>query len=359
VAVDLGMLRTVGAVGALENVLWGVSLQNLGKWYAPFDGFGQIPSAFTPAAGVSFTAFSNDWARVETAGTVSVPGFRNLRAGLSGKVTLFDAFALHLGWKLDLRQLIDPAIANRSLIPSFGLSGSFRTGLAEEGFVSERGWTETEIRAQTAAAQLYNGIWAFAGGINAPLGIIDTAGPQVTITYPEPVYISPNNDGTKDSLTIPIGIEDERFVMGWWFEVADSSGVVRTLRNKDDRPENAGFQSVVDRITAVQAGVQVPESIRWDGTADTGEIVDDGRFRFRLSAVDDNGNVGTSGWFEVYVDATSPDIVLLAAGEGDRVISPNGDGNKDTFEISHTASVEELWTGGIVNSLGNVVRTYS
>lgn len=359
IALDLGIVRTVGNVGSFEDFVWGAAFQNIGKWYDPFDTYGRLPSAFTPSGGVSFAAFRNDWLTLQAAGTLSAPGFRNIRAGVTGKATLFDAVAIHAGWKLDLRQLVDAGIDQRSLIPSFGISGSFRTGLGSDGVASERGWSESEIHTQTGAAPLYNGIWAIGAGFNAPLGIIDTTGPDVTIDYPDTLVISPNNDGTQDALTIPVGITDDRFVMEWWFEVENDSRVVRTLRNKDERPENEGFQSIVDRIVSVQAGIQIPGAIRWDGSGDNGETVPDGTYRFRLSAADDNGNIGSSPWYTVEVDATAPVVVLDPPDESDRIFSPNDDGNKDVIAIGQSGSVEELWRAEIVNALGTPVYSRS
>jgi flagellar hook assembly protein FlgD/outer membrane protein OmpA-like peptidoglycan-associated protein len=359
-AIDLGMLRLAGTLGPFEDFTWGFALQNFGKWYKPVAASGPLPSAFTPAGGLSFTAYRNEWLQVQTSGSLSAPGFQNLRAGLTGRVTLFDVVSLHAGWKVDLRQIIDPAIATRSFIPSFGISANFRTGLGEEGFAADRGWTETELKTQAGAAPLYNDVWAIGAGVNAPLGIIDRIGPEVEITYPKTENISPNNDGTSDALTVPLTIQDERFVMSWRFEVIDSDGaVVRTIRNKDDRPENAGFQSIVDRLLDVRTGIQIPESIRWNGVTDDGEIAPDGEYTFRVVAEDDNGNLGVSDVPSVVVDSTPPEITILAVADRDRIFSPNGDGNKDVFTIGQTGTSETLWRAEIVNSLGTSVRSFT
>jgi len=358
-AIDLGMLRLAGTLGPFEGFTWGFALQNLGKWYDPFDDFGALPSPFTPAGGVSFTAYSNNWLEIQASGSVTAPGFRNLRGGVSGRATLFDTVSIHVGWKADLRQIIDPLIATRSFIPSFGITANLRTGLGEEGFAADHGWTETELQTSAGAAPLYNGVWAIGGGVNAPLGIIDTHGPEVRLTYPEVRHISPNNDGTFDALTVPISITDERFIMSWRFEVSEPDGTtIRTIRNKDERPENEGFQSIVDRLLEVRTGIQVPETIRWDGSTDNGEAAADGIYTLRAVAADDNGNLGVSEAYQVIVDSTAPEITLVAAEDRDRIFSPNGDGNKDTFAIGQFGTAEELWQAEIVNSLGTAVRLF-
>ncbi|MEE8441588.1 MAG: gliding motility-associated C-terminal domain-containing protein, partial [Spirochaetia bacterium] len=195
--------------------------------------------------------------------------------------------------------------------------------------------------------------------MNAPLGIIDTRGPEVDLTPAPMRYISPNNDGTFDALTVPVSITDERFILSWRFEVIEPDGtIIRTIRNKDERPENAGFQSIVDRLLDVRTGIQLPEYIRWDGSTDNGEIAADGAYSFRVVAEDDNGNLGTSEAYEVIVDTTAPVITLVAPENRDRIFSPNGDGNKDTLSIGQSGTVEELWQAEIVNALGNAVRSF-
>ncbi|MFW5849756.1 MAG: FlgD immunoglobulin-like domain containing protein [Spirochaetota bacterium] len=357
-AVDLGVVREMGSLGFMQNVRWGVALQNMGKWYEPLVGASALSGPFTPVAGVNFDAVSNDWLTVRASGSLSAPAFQNLRLGVGGRATFFDTVSLHAGWKADLRQLIEPQIARRSLVPSFGLSVSFSAGLGEEGFAAERGWTRTEVRTAVVAAPLYNDVWAIGGGINAPLGIVDTEGPRVSIDYGQPVAISPNNDGTQDALVVPIEISDERFVVGWTFEVRDEHGeIVRTIRNKDDRPENTGFQNVVDRVVEVRTGVPVPREIRWDGSTDDGDTAPDGEYSFQLLAADDNGNRGSSAAYRVVVDTTPPRVDVVAPAAENRVFSPNGDGIKDTFPVVQSGSVEREWFAEISNASGRTVRT--
>ncbi|MFW5685910.1 MAG: FlgD immunoglobulin-like domain containing protein [Spirochaetota bacterium] len=360
VALDLGLIHAAGNYGFMENLRWGFALQNVGKWYSPLSTAGALPSPFTPAAGIDFTAVSTDWLEVQASGSLSAPAFQNLRLGLGARATLFDTVALHAGWKADLRQILEPQIDQRSLIPSLGLSVTFTAGLGDEGFAAERGWTETQVRTSAVAAPLYNDVWAFGGGINAPLGIIDTTGPRVSVDYDSPRTISPNNDGTQDALIAPISITDERFVVGWVFEVRDEAGeLVRTIENKDDRPENTGFQNIVDRIVEVRTGVAIPEQIRWDGSTDSGDRAEDGEYSFQLFAVDDNGNRGSSSRYRVFIDTTAPVVEVDAPPAEERIFSPNDDGNKDTIAIAQRGSIEDEWTAEIVNASGRAVRTFT
>ena len=358
-ALDLGLVREMGDYAGLKDFRWGVALQNVGKWYTPGTESGPLPAPFTPVGGVAFDAISTDWFRLGFSTTMAAPAFQNVRFGIGTRMSFWETVVLHGGWKADLVQLIDDTVDRRSLVPSFGLSFRFRAGFGEEGFAGRPEWSETEVRPTLAAAPLYNDVWAIGAGINAPLGIIDVVGPEVTVTYPQRVYISPNNDGIQDALTFPITITDDRFVMEWVFEVFDSAGArVRTIRNIDDRPENTGFQNIVDRILAVQTGVPVPPQIRWDGRTDDGSVAPDGTYRFQVSAVDDNGNIGTSGVYTVHVDTTPPRVDIASIRGDDLIFSPNDDGIKDELIIDQTGSEEDLWTAQILNASNRPIRTF-
>ena len=359
-ALDLGMYRYGAAFSVLRNVEWGVAFRNIGKWYEPVSTDSALSTPFTPAVGMAFDAVDTDWLTLRAGATLTAPGFRNVRLGLNARAVLFNVVSLHGGWEIDARQLLDSGIASRSLIPSFGLSVTFRTALGEEGFAASRGWTQTEVTTTTSAAPLYNGVWGIGAGINAPLGVVDATGPVIEVTYPETEYVSPNNDGEQDALIVPIAITDERYVVQWQFEVLDSSGeVVRVIENKEDRPENAGFQSLVDRIVAVDSGVSVPEEVRWDGYSNAGTLAPDGNYTFLLRAFDDNGNTSTSQEYRVVVDATAPAVEIGEMTSTERIFSPNGDGNKDELTIQQSGSSEDSWSGAILNASGAVVRTFT
>ena len=179
------------------------------------------------------------------------------------------------------------------------------------------------------------------------------------------IYISPNNDGVKDALEFPIQIRDKRYVQSWAFIIENEAGeVVRTIENKDSRPEmetTGGFagvmRSIWRMITRVKRGIAVPETLRWDGTMDSGAVAPDGKYLFHVTASDDNGNTSATERIAFYVDNTAPEISALPpAGPDGMVFSPDGDNNKDTFEIAQSGSAEDLWEIAIFNAAGAAVR---
>ncbi|HUX13428.1 MAG TPA: gliding motility-associated C-terminal domain-containing protein [Spirochaetia bacterium] len=358
-SVDLGVLGLAGRVGALKNFRWGIVMRNMGKWYTPVPGRSPMPAPFTPAVGVGFDLIDNPSVTAGVTTDLSFPSFQNVRLNLGGTLSLWGTVDLNAGWQLDMRSLLDRSLPQRSLLPSFGVSVTIKTDLKQKsGFIAEQGWNQSEVRTRMSAAPLYGNVWGFGLGVNAPLGIVDHTPPVISVDYPETRYISPNNNGIQDALEFPVSIKDSRYVMGYLLRIEDESGkVVRIIANKENRPENKGFQNVIDRLTAVKSGVPIPATLRWDGTADSGKVVPDGTYRFSVEAWDDNGNRAISKPYLVVVDDTPPVASVSVRAPDDLIFSPNGDGNKDTLAIEQTGSVEKLWTGEIVNAEGKTVLT--
>jgi flagellar hook assembly protein FlgD/outer membrane protein OmpA-like peptidoglycan-associated protein len=179
----------------------------------------------------------------------------------------------------------------------------------------------------------------------------------ITIDTEGTKYISPNFDGVKDDMVLPLGITDERYVKGYRFVVTDSSGTaVRTILNKEDRPENRDFKNILSRLAYLKTGITIPSTIRWDGTSDAGGVVPDGTYRYHVEAWDDNNNLGKSPEGTVVVDTVAPSVTSSAAY---LIFSPDGDGNKDTLPIQQAGSSEDTWVGTFRDIEGNAVRTYT
>ena len=173
-------------------------------------------------------------------------------------------------------------------------------------------------------------------------------------------YISPNNDGIKDIVEIPVRISDSRYIKGFSFIIEDENGQeVKRIENKEKRPENTGLANFFQRLFYVEKGVDIPEKIRWDGIGDNGEVVPDGYYSFYMEAWDDNGNKSATDRYGLVVDNTPPQIVIEEIDAEQKIFSPNNDGNKDSLTISQTGSSEDKWSGEIKSSDGNVYKNYS
>ncbi|MFW6214975.1 MAG: OmpA family protein [Alkalispirochaetaceae bacterium] len=359
VSADLGGVYDLGNLGFLGESTLGFALLNSGKWYEPVEGRTGVPSPFTPAIGLSSQLLEDDNWSLRVGGDVRFPSAQNGRVNLGARLSFREVFSINGGWGIDARQLFDENVELRSLAPSVGISVRIASRIpGESRFIEEQGWNRSEVTTHASVAPLYNGILGTGFGLEAALGVRDTEPPQITVGYEpgELRYISPDNDGVQDDLTFDLSIEDERYVRGWTLFVYDEQGeVVREIRNKDDRPENSGLQGILDRIVAVERGVEVPPQLSWNGRSDSGERVADGSYTFVVTASDDNGNSSRIEQRRFVVDTTPPRARITEIGQDERIFSPNGDGNKDELLITQEGSEEDLWEGEITNAQGEVV----
>ena len=171
------------------------------------------------------------------------------------------------------------------------------------------------------------------------------------------VYISPNNDGVQDELIVPLKISDKRYVSEWSFVVTDETGaVVRTIGNKESRPEKLTFKTFFKQLFKPKQGILIPSTVMWNGVTDAGQTAADGTYFYYVTAADDNGNVNKTPLYTVVVDNTQPEIELIQPSESAKTF---GAGNKAEIAIKQSGSMEDLWLAEIVDNEGNVVRTFS
>lgn len=177
----------------------------------------------------------------------------------------------------------------------------------------------------------------------------------------ETLYISPNNDGIQDELIIPIKISEKRYVAEWALVITDESEqVVRSIGNKEKRQEMpTGFWNTIKwfgkQLVTPKQGVEVPETVMWNGILDSGETAPDGIYYYYVTATDDNGNQSKTVPLKVVVDNTEPEINLVPPKESAKIF---GAGNKPTLKIEQSGSIEEIWTAKVLDNLSNAVRVW-
>lgn len=168
-------------------------------------------------------------------------------------------------------------------------------------------------------------------------------------------YFSPNNDGVLDEFVIPLKISDKRYITSWQLVIVDETGnTVRTIGNKVALPRKLGFKSFFTQLGAVKKGVDIPESVSWNGAMDNGETAPDGTYFYYFTASDDNGNEGKTDLYPVVIDTVAPMIALTQPS--DKIF---GEGTKSEFRIRQTGSIEDEWTGKFKNAAGETVRTFT
>jgi flagellar hook assembly protein FlgD/outer membrane protein OmpA-like peptidoglycan-associated protein len=366
VGLDLGFLHLPGDIAFLKDFRWGISIRGLGLGYAPPENTRQFPAAFTPSIGANFKIIDMDNFSIAFSPDVSLPGIipinpdqsANLRVTLGSEIVLFDTIFLGGGLVYDYLEFQDEN-SDRPFY-TFGGAVKFKLPVSEKiEFldISERGWDRSEIKANIAAVPLQNDRWAFGAGFNIPLGVTDTSPPEIKIETDEEFYVSPNHDGVQDTIVLPLEITDKRYIKGYRFVITDQDNtIVKEIENKEARPENVDFSGVMDRLTYIKKGIEIPENIRWDGRSDQGTIVPDGKYSYYMEAWDDNGNTGKSPVGTVYIDATIPVAEVSAPYV---IFSPNNDGNKDILPLEQTGSEEDTWKGVVTNFEGEEVALFT
>ncbi len=347
---DLGFLSMLGDVGFLKDFRWGAAFRNIGKAYSAGTGPFGTPPAFTPALGASFALIKTNTLALSFAPDISFPTLRDLHLNVGMEFGVADVFFINAAYQFDSDQTFGSS-PSRQFPLSVGMSLKLN-GLG----VKTAGQEVTEFKSTIGAAALADKIWGFGMGVNVPLGVRDVTPPVITLDTQGEKYISPNFDGVKDDLVLPLSITDDRYVKGYKLIITDSSGAaVRTIQNKEDRPENHDVQNLLVRLAYVKSGIAIPRTIRWDGMGDAGTVVPDGTYRYHMEAWDDNGNQGKSGTGTVIVKNAPPKVTVNASY---LIFSPDVDGNKDTLPVQQTGSHEDTWTGTVQDISGQMVRTY-
>ncbi|MGA2765471.1 MAG: FlgD immunoglobulin-like domain containing protein [Spirochaetia bacterium] len=357
---DLGFLHIPGDLGLLKDFRWGAAIRNITfKGYNASNAPGSLtnPPVFTPAVGAHFSLIRTAPFVLSLDPDISFPSFQDLQATIGADILIANFLILSGSYMYDLRQAagIEPS---RSLPFTFGVSFKITTNIQQNiGSLNatEQGWNRSEVTSTAVAAPLENGVWAFGLGANVPLGAIEKNPPAIGLDTNGEKYISPTLVGGKVDLILPLSITSKRYIKGYKLVIQDSSGTpVRTIQNKEDRPENRDLGNLVKRLFYVKSGIPVPSSIRWDGTSDKGTVVPDGTYQYFVEAWDDNGNIGRTPLGTTIVKTVPPQISVSAQY---LIFSPTGEGTKAALPVHQTGSKEDLWSGVIKDAAGGTVRT--
>ena len=153
-------------------------------------------------------------------------------------------------------------------------------------------------------------------------------------------YFSPNLDGNKDSILIPLIIKDE-FLEKWKISIYEKKGKnYRLIRvfdsiNVKEIP-NLTSKKFIKRIFEKKSPVSIPQNIEWDGYTRIpkdkkrekfkSSKAKDGLYYYRITAIDEAGNTSRSSLVPIYLDTITP---VAKLNNLETIFSPNGDGNKD------------------------------
>lgn len=179
--------------------------------------------------------------------------------------------------------------------------------------------------------------------------------PQIPPISSGTQYLSPNGDGVKDEAAIEFSVKiyvksKEGYVPEYGLQISDESGkVLRQIVEKEKR--DIGF------FAALFSGYKefnLQRKVTWDGLDESGKPFPDGTYNLSIWVVDANGNRQDTSLDDFVIDTAPP--TAKVQGPEKMLFSPNGDGNLDTFTITHVeATEEESWKGEIRDNAGAVV----
>jgi flagellar hook assembly protein FlgD/outer membrane protein OmpA-like peptidoglycan-associated protein len=149
-------------------------------------------------------------------------------------------------------------------------------------------------------------------------------------------YLEFSPDGVGRKVVLPVEQSGSREQL-WTGTFLNASGqAVRTLRWQES----------------------APGSFAWDGRDDSGKLVADGTYSYRLASTDPAGNTGSAALERIVVN-TAPTPAALSIDEV--AFSPNGDGVKDSLGLSLSVPVKagiERWSVVVKDSAGRAKRSY-
>jgi len=165
--------------------------------------------------------------------------------------------------------------------------------------------------------------------------VLKNAPPQITV---EPIddsarVFSPGGGGSKNTITI------------------------RQSGTPEDAWESGIYNVAGEKVRSFEAQNGAPRPRVWDGKDDSGAIVGDGVYSYRIEATDRAQNSAEAAMENIVVNTIRPAVNVVVA---DPWFSPNGDKVKDTLTLSLTVPVKEEVTGWniqIKDRQSNTLRT--
>ncbi len=172
-----------------------------------------------------------------------------------------------------------------------------------------------------------------------------------------PAYISPGNPDTgKDTLqieNIKLNIQDNAAIRRYELRIYNKRGEV-IYSVAEENLEGRGFVGELLNLGEIPS-VSVPQSMVWDGTDSSGQVVVDGEYFYQLYVRDSFDKVSSTAPLAVAVDTVAPEIVRMRSDM--LIFSPNGDGKRDSINFDIQTGPGESWTVEILDKSG--VAVYS
>ena len=162
---------------------------------------------------------------------------------------------------------------------------------------------------------------------------LDTREMSVQLTVSEDAF-SPDSNGVKDEITFFTAVDNPSGLESWTWDILSESG---------------------DEIIFSRSGEStIPESFIWKGEGRSGEAPD-GEYKGKLSLVYLKGD-RPEAFSSTFIKDTSAPVLELSSDK--TLFSPDGDGLGDSVTIRQSASAESEYSAEIINSKGDVIRSW-
>ncbi|MAG14069.1 MAG: hypothetical protein CMN78_05685 [Spirochaetales bacterium] len=165
--------------------------------------------------------------------------------------------------------------------------------------------------------------------------VVDNTPPEVTVTQPEPMIFSPNNDGNLEDVSI-----------------AQSDG------SSEDLWEGVILDEADTTVKTYYWENAAPETFTWYGKNDENESAPDGVYSYRITATDRAGNSFESSFDGIELSTVETPISISFDG---KFISPNDDGAADSLGVTLQQDVGDGivdWKLFFADDEGVTVRTF-
>lgn len=163
---------------------------------------------------------------------------------------------------------------------------------------------------------------------------LDTTKTEIILAASDTI-ISPDGNGTQDSITFTPVVKVNTNIVKYNFEIKNAKG---------------------QTVYTQKADTNIPSGITWNGKDDSKNALADGTYSAAITTESSNGSVARADVYDIILDTVAPSVELASKN---KIFSPDGDGKKDQFVIvTKNCSSEDLWTVNILDANNKSVKEF-
>ncbi|MCR4952489.1 MAG: hypothetical protein K6A43_00305 [Treponema sp.] len=211
---NLGGLYSVGDVGFLKDVRFGVAVSNLGKPFSKTElpgirtatrvvtipnedpeseeppvtreetyipNAGAFPQIGTLQIGAGALLLSTEYVKIGASLDFTTPLFQNFIMDAGLQFSIKDMLFVSVAEKLNIAEI---ANGHKDFMPSFGISFKFDFSTSLD-YAQRHGWNQSEMTITGAYKNFYNSVHGASEGVDLYLGMPDKEAPVINIIFEE------------------------------------------------------------------------------------------------------------------------------------------------------------------------------